>query len=63
MTRLVVLLTIASALAGSLGLVNGGEPAVGKVESCSFPTQSLPPPFHVPTTFAEGYQVFRAVGE
>jgi predicted esterase len=38
----------------------GAPHAAGKVESCSFPTQSLPPPFHPPKRFAQGYKLFQA---
>jgi len=50
------------ALIGPLAAPAGGErrPA-GKVESCVFPTQSLPPAFRVPKKFRDGYQLFQAV--
>jgi pimeloyl-ACP methyl ester carboxylesterase len=62
MIQLVRFLAAVSALAGPAGQVGGGPQAVGTVESCDFPTQSLPPPFRVPKQFAEGYKLFQAGG-
>lgn len=49
-------------LASPAGQVIGAPQAVGTVESCNFPTQSLPPPFRAPKQFAEGYKLFQAGG-
>ena len=62
MIQLIRFLAAVSVLAGLVGQVIGGPRAAGKVESCTFPTRSLPPPFRVPTRFAEGYKLFQAGG-
>jgi pimeloyl-ACP methyl ester carboxylesterase len=56
------LLAAVSMLVFPAGQVFGGPHAVGKVESCAFSTRSLPPPFQVPTQFAEGYKLFQTSG-
>jgi surfactin synthase thioesterase subunit len=56
------LLAAVSALAAPAAQVGSGPQGVGKVESCEFPTHSLPPPFHVPKQFADGYKLFQAGG-
>jgi hypothetical protein len=35
---------------------------LGKIESCNFPTTSLPPAFRPPAQFADGYRLFLAAG-
>ena len=60
MIQLVKFLATVSMLAAPAGQVTDGPHAVGKVESCTFPTRSLPPPFQVPTRFADGYKLFQA---
>lgn len=50
------------AFAGShvaAGAASGSGEPTGTLESCSFPTQSLPPPFRVAKQFATGYKVFQ----
>jgi surfactin synthase thioesterase subunit len=47
-------------LLASTGQSSGDPHAAGKVESCNFPTQSLPPPFKPPKRFAQGYKLFQA---
>jgi pimeloyl-ACP methyl ester carboxylesterase len=49
-------------LAAAAGQVSGGPHAVGRIESCNFATQSLPPPFRAPRQFADGYKIFQAGG-
>ena len=49
-------------LASPAGQVIGAPQAAGTVESCNFPTKSLPPPFRSPKQFAEGYKLFQAGG-
>lgn len=61
MLQPITFLAMASALAAPAGEVHGGPPPVGKVESCGFATRSLPPAFHVPKKFRDGYQLFQAV--
>ena len=55
-------LAAASMLAATADPTAGGPRTVGKVESCAFPTRSLPPPFQVAKRFAEGYKLFQAGG-
>ncbi len=62
MVQLVTLLAAVSVLAGPAGQVKSDPQAVGKVASCDFPAQSLPPPFRAPKQFAEGYKLFQAGG-
>ena len=62
MIQLVRFLAAVSLLAFLAGQAISGPQAVGKVKSCDFPTQSLPPPFRVPKQFVEGYKLFRAGG-
>jgi predicted esterase len=62
MIQLVGFLAAVSALAAPAGQAAGGPHAAGKVESCNFPTQSLPPPFQAPKQFAAGYKLFQAGG-
>jgi pimeloyl-ACP methyl ester carboxylesterase len=49
-------------LAAMAGQVIGDPQTGGRVESCNFPTRSLPPPFRVAKRFAEGYKLFQAGG-
>jgi predicted esterase len=62
MIHVISLLAGVSMLAPTADQAVGGSHAVGKVESCTFPTRSLPPPFRVPKRFADGYQLFQAGG-
>jgi pimeloyl-ACP methyl ester carboxylesterase len=55
-------LVLVSAAAGPGAHADGVSRAVGRIESCDFSTRSLPPPFPVPKRFADGYQLFQAVG-
>ena len=63
MLQLVSYLACVSVLAAPAGQVADKPHAAGKVESCSFQTRSLPPPFQVPKRFAEGYKLFQAAGD
>lgn len=63
MVQLLRFLAAVSMLAAIADQVIGGSHVVGKVESCTFPTRSLPPPFHVPKRFADGYKLFQAGGD
>jgi hypothetical protein len=60
--QLVAFIFVASILADVRGQVNRDGPVGGTVESCNFPTQSLPPAFRPPKQFAEGYKLFKAGG-
>jgi len=60
MIQVIRFLAVVSMLTALAGQAIGGHRAAGKVESCTFPTRSLPPPFRVPTEFADGYKLFQA---
>lgn len=60
--RLTQLSAAVCLLACLAGHAAGGTPPGGRVESCSFPTRTLPPPFRAPPRFAEGYRLFQAGG-
>jgi predicted esterase len=62
MVRLLMLLAFAAPLAGPVGQVDGGGRPVGKVDSCDFPTRSLPPPFRAAKQYDEGHKLFQATG-
>jgi len=46
----------------AVAVADTGTRIKGTVESCSFATQSLPPPFRVGKPFAEGHWLFQAAG-
>jgi predicted esterase len=62
MIQVIRFLAAVSTFAALAGQAIGGPDAIGRVESFTFPTRSLPPPFQVPTRFAEGYKLFQAGG-
>lgn len=62
MLQLATFLAVALASADAPGAADAGKPTIGRIESCNFSTQSLPPPFHPPKAFADGYKLFAASG-
>jgi pimeloyl-ACP methyl ester carboxylesterase len=62
MSPLFTFLAFAGLFPGAAAEADKLDRPVGSVESCEFPTQSLPPPFRVPKQYADSYKLFQAGG-